>query len=128
MSFLEIGASRSRQIKKHLSLLLLAVATLLLEPMVSRQVHAADPAEAKTVGRIISQRDDLSSFLKVLEKTELGSVLAEKTNINYTVFVPSNKAFESLPEGAVETLLDPRNDDRLEEVFSYHVLGSRTTV
>ena len=28
-----------------------------------------------------------------------------------------------MPEGAVETLLDPRNDDRLEEVFNYHVLA-----
>ncbi|MEM7476267.1 MAG: fasciclin domain-containing protein [Planctomycetota bacterium] len=86
------------------------------------QANAADPAEAKTVGRIISQREDLSSFLKVLEKSELGSTLAEKTDVNYTVFVPSNEAFDSLPEGAVKTLLDPRNDDRLEEVFSYHVL------
>ena len=92
-------------------------------PMIANRAGAADPAEAKTVGRIISQRADLSSFLKVLEKTELGSTLAEKTGVSYTVFVPNNKAFESLPEGAVQTLLDPRNDDRLEEVFSYHVLG-----
>ncbi len=91
--------------------------------MLTKRAGAADPAEAKTVGRIISQRADLSSFLKVLEKTELGSTLAEKTGVSYTVFVPNNKAFESLPEGAVQTLLDPRNDDRLEEVFSYHVLG-----
>ena len=118
MNYLEIGNSSSHQIKKHLSLLLLVVASLLLGPMGSRQIYAADPAEAKTVGRIISQRDDLSSFLKVLEKTELGSYLAEKTNINYTVFVPSNKAFESLPERAVKPLLDPRTHDRLEEVDS----------
>ena len=63
----------------------------------------------------------------MLEKTELGSTLAEKTGVSYTVFVPNNKAFESLPEGAVQTLLDPRNDDRLEEVFSYHVLGKGGT-
>lgn len=92
-------------------------------PVIANRAGAADPAEATTVGRIISQRADLSSFLKVLEKTELGSTLAEKTGVSYTVFVPNNKAFESLPEGAVQTLLDPRNDDRLEEVFSYHVLG-----
>lgn len=87
------------------------------------QAFAADPAEAQTVGRIISERDDLSSFLKLLEKAERGSALAEKTDISVTVFVPTNKAFETLPEGAVKTLLDPRNDDRLEEVFNYHVLS-----
>ncbi|MGB0645387.1 MAG: hypothetical protein ACPGQF_11615, partial [Akkermansiaceae bacterium] len=35
------------------------------------QSYGADPAEAKTVGRVIGQRADLSFFLKVLEKTEL---------------------------------------------------------
>ncbi|MEL6109723.1 MAG: fasciclin domain-containing protein [Planctomycetota bacterium] len=102
---------------------LFVIATLLGSVATDRSIRAADPAEAQTVGRIISQREDLSSFLKVLEKTEIGSTLAEKTSINYTVFVPSNTAFESLPEGALKTLLDPRNDDRLEEVFNYHVLN-----
>ena len=51
------------------------------------QAYAADPAEAQTVGRIISEREDLSSFLKVLEKAEFGSVLAEKTDVSYTVLV-----------------------------------------
>ena len=100
------------------------ILTIAVAPIVqSRFTCAADPADAKTVGRIISQREDLSSFLAVLEKTQLGSTLAERTDVNYTVFVPSNQAFSSLPEGAVETLLDPRNDDRLEEVFNYHVLA-----
>ncbi|MEM6505952.1 MAG: fasciclin domain-containing protein [Planctomycetota bacterium] len=101
------------------ALFVLASATL-LGPS---QAFAADPAEAQTVGRIISQRPDLSSFLTILEKAERGSVLAERTNVSFTVFAPSNAAFEALPEGAVKTLLDPRNDDRLEEVFNYHVLS-----
>ncbi|MDA7500591.1 fasciclin domain-containing protein [Akkermansiaceae bacterium] len=87
------------------------------------QSNAADPAEAKTVGRVIGQRADLSLFLKVLEKTELGSAFSERTDFNNTIFVPNNKAFESLPAGAIETLLDPRNDDRLEEVFNYHAIS-----
>lgn len=31
--------------------------------------HAADPAEAKTIGRVIRERPDLSNFLQLLEKT-----------------------------------------------------------
>ena len=85
--------------------LLLFVWILTLTLVVPHSLQAADPAEAKTVGRIISQRAELSSFLRVLEKAELGSSLAEKTNLSYTVFAPSNKAFEALPEGAVATLL-----------------------
>jgi uncharacterized surface protein with fasciclin (FAS1) repeats len=123
MQSVQFKSSRGRVANHKRSCLLLVIAILLGPPTVLRQAHAADPADAKTVGRIVSQREDLSSFLKVLEKAERGSALAEKTDINYTVFVPSNKAFESLPEGAVKTLLDPRNDDRLEEVFNYHVLS-----
>lgn len=86
-------------------------------------IQAADPAEAKTIGRFIRERPDLSGFLQLLEKTETGSQLSEKTNLRFTVFAPTNKALAKLPEGGVKTLLDPKNDDRLEEVFGFHVLG-----
>ena len=86
-------------------------------------LEAANPAEAKTIGRAIREMPELSSFLQVLEKSDIGTTLSENTNIRYTVFAPTNQAFSKLPEGAVETLLDPRNDDRLEEVFKYHVFS-----
>ena len=119
----EKKASHAFFLQSKLPHYLMIIVGFFAGPMLTKRAGAADPAEAKTVGRIISQRADLSSFLKVLEKTELGSTLAEKTGVSYTVFVPNNKAFESLPEGAVQTLLDPRNDDRLEKVCSYHVFG-----
>ncbi|MEM9825952.1 MAG: fasciclin domain-containing protein [Planctomycetota bacterium] len=99
---------------------LLAVLAVFLAPdLVCR---AADPAEAKTIGRVVREREDLKKLLELLEKTEIGSQLSEKTNIRYSVFAPVDSAFAKLPAGAVETLLDPRNDDRLEEVFGFHVL------
>ena len=57
----------------------------------------------------------------MLEKTGIGSTLSESTSASYTVFAPTDTAFKKLPKGTVETLLDPRNDDRLEEVFGFHV-------
>ncbi|MDB4679730.1 fasciclin domain-containing protein [Planctomycetaceae bacterium] len=78
-----------------------------------------------TVGRIISQRKDLSSFSELLEKTQIGANLTEGLDrVNYTVFVPNNKAFESLPEGAFTTPLDPCNDDRLRTAFYDHIAWS----
>ena len=114
-----ITARLLRRIPVRTSALAVAIAAVIAP----QAAQAADPAEAQTVGRIISQREDLSSFLKVLEKAERGSTLAEKTSGNFTVFAPNNAAFEALPEGAVKTLLDPRNDDRLEEVFNYHLIS-----
>ena len=84
-------------------------------------LQAANPAEAKTIGRTIREMPELSSFLQLLEKTGVGSTLSESTSTSYTVFAPTDAAFKKLPEGTVQTLLDPRNDDRLEEVFGFHV-------
>lgn len=102
---------------KLLSLLLVTLSAISF----SFKLQAANPAEAKTIGRTIREIPELSSFLQLLEKTGIGSSLSESVNSSYTVFAPIDAAFKKLPQGAVETLLDPRNDDRLEEVFRFHV-------
>lgn len=43
----------------------------------------------------------------------------------FTVFAPTNDAFENLPEGTVETLLKEENKDQLTGVLTYHVIPSR---
>ena len=43
----------------------------------------------------------------------------------FTVFAPTNDAFENLPEGTVETLLKEENKDKLTAVLTYHVIPSR---
>lgn len=41
-----------------------------------------------------------------------------------TVFAPINAAFEALPEGTVEGLLEPEAVDDLREILKYHVTTS----
>jgi uncharacterized surface protein with fasciclin (FAS1) repeats len=41
----------------------------------------------------------------------------------FTVFAPVNAAFEALPEGTVDTLLQPENKDQLTGVLTYHVIA-----
>lgn len=43
----------------------------------------------------------------------------------YTVFAPTNDAFEDLPDGTVETLLEPENKDMLTKILTYHVVPGR---
>jgi uncharacterized surface protein with fasciclin (FAS1) repeats len=40
----------------------------------------------------------------------------------FTVFAPTNDAFENLPEGTVETLLKPENKGTLTKILTYHVV------
>jgi len=42
----------------------------------------------------------------------------------FTVFAPTNEAFEKLPPGTVEMLLKPENKDALVNVLTYHVVAA----
>ena len=39
----------------------------------------------------------------------------------FTVFAPTNDAFNKLPKGTVEELLKPENNDKLVDILTYHV-------
>jgi uncharacterized surface protein with fasciclin (FAS1) repeats len=43
----------------------------------------------------------------------------------FTVFAPTNAAFEKLPAGAVEALLQPQNKAMLTKVLTYHVVAGK---
>jgi len=43
----------------------------------------------------------------------------------FTVFAPTNAAFEKLPAGTVDTLLKPENKKMLTDVLTYHVVAGK---
>jgi len=43
----------------------------------------------------------------------------------FTVFAPTNAAFDALPAGTVDTLLKPENKATLTKVLTYHVVPGR---
>ena len=43
----------------------------------------------------------------------------------FTVFAPTNKAFDKLPPGTVDTLLKPESKPALTKVLTYHVVPGR---
>jgi uncharacterized surface protein with fasciclin (FAS1) repeats len=45
----------------------------------------------------------------------------------FTVFAPTNAAFDKLPAGTVETLLKPENKAKLTAVLTYHVVAGNLT-
>lgn len=42
----------------------------------------------------------------------------------FTVFAPTNAAFEKLPAGTVDTLLKPENKDKLTKILTCHVVAA----
>jgi uncharacterized surface protein with fasciclin (FAS1) repeats len=45
----------------------------------------------------------------------------------FTVFAPTNDAFENLPEGTVGTLIKPENKATLTKILTYHVVAGKVT-
>jgi uncharacterized surface protein with fasciclin (FAS1) repeats len=45
----------------------------------------------------------------------------------FTVFAPTNAAFDKLPAGTVDTLLKPENKDQLAKVLKYHVVAGKVS-
>ncbi len=45
----------------------------------------------------------------------------------FTVFAPTNEAFEKLPAGTVDTLLKPENKATLVKILTYHVVPGKYT-
>jgi len=43
----------------------------------------------------------------------------------FTVFAPTNEAFDKLPAGTVDTLLKPENKPTLTKILTYHVVAGR---
>jgi uncharacterized surface protein with fasciclin (FAS1) repeats len=43
----------------------------------------------------------------------------------FTVFAPTNEAFDMLPKGTVETLLKPENKSKLSGILTYHVVAGK---
>lgn len=75
---------------------------------------------ANTVIDIAASEAEFSTLVQAIEAADLTEALASSTPI--TVFAPTNDAFEALPEGALEALLQPENQDALRQVLTYHVL------
>jgi uncharacterized surface protein with fasciclin (FAS1) repeats len=54
-----------------------------------------------------------------------GLVETLKSKGPFTVFAPTNAAFEKLPAGTVDTLVMPENKEMLTKILTYHVLAGK---
>jgi uncharacterized surface protein with fasciclin (FAS1) repeats len=80
------------------------------------------PASAANVVETAQEAGTFETLLAAATAAGLAETLATTENI--TVFAPTDDAFAALPEGTVDTLLLPENQDQLIAILQLHVLGS----
>ncbi|MCH8489144.1 MAG: fasciclin domain-containing protein [Oceanicaulis sp.] len=86
--------------------------------------HRGDGYNAETqptVVQIASENDDFSTLVAAITAADLADALSGEGP--FTVFAPNNAAFDALPAGTVDSLLEDENRDQLTAILTYHVVA-----
>ncbi len=90
--------------------------------------ESTDQADATAQSDIVTlamETQDLSTLVEAVKAAGLVETLQGEGP--FTVFAPTNAAFEALPEGTLEELLKPENKEKLAKVLTFHVLPVEVT-
>lgn len=80
-------------------------------------------ANAKDIVALASGTDSLSTLVTAVQAADLVTTLQSEGP--FTVFAPTNDAFEALPAGTLDTLLKPENKQQLSSILTYHVVSGK---
>jgi uncharacterized surface protein with fasciclin (FAS1) repeats len=90
------------------------------------QSAVQDDVSAKDVVKVAAGSKDHSTLVAAVKQAELVDALSNAGP--FTVFAPTNAAFDKLPKGTVEDLMKPENKEKLQDILQYHVyVGSLNT-
>lgn len=84
---------------------------------------AATPG--KNIVETAKENKDCSTFCDLLKHAGLDKTLAEPGP--YTVFAPTNAAFDKLGKAELDNLKKPENKEKLIGILRYHVVSGKAT-
>jgi uncharacterized surface protein with fasciclin (FAS1) repeats len=82
---------------------------------------AAAGTEDQTIVEIASSNEDFSTLVAAVTAAGLADTLSGDGP--FTVFAPTNEAFEAIPEATLTALLEPENQETLTKILTYHVIA-----
>lgn len=89
------------------------------EQAAAGQSAVQDNESQKDVVKVAVGSADHTTLVKAVQTAELVDVLSNAGP--FTVFAPVNAAFDALPAGTVESLLQPENKGKLQDILQHHV-------
>ena len=81
------------------------------------------PAAAGTIVEVASSNPDFSTLVTAVKAAGLVETL--NGTGPFTVFAPTNAAFDALPAGVLDKLLLPANKESLTKILTYHVIPAK---
>ena len=79
-----------------------------------------DEAAPETITQIVQGNEEFSTLLQAVGSAGLAETLSGDGP--FTVFAPTDDAFAALPEGTLQSLLEPDQQDQLAGILTYHVV------
>jgi len=101
-----------------LGMVMLALLVLALPLSAQTTPTALSPTRTETIADITASNDQLSTFVSALEAADLTQTLSGDGE--FTLFAPTDAAFEALPESTRDTLMG--DSEALGKVLNYHVM------
>ena len=115
----------------------IAVAALVFAAGAATSAHAQMKEQTVTVGGapMYPSKNIIQNAMNSKDHTTLVTAVKAAGLVDtlqapgpFTVFAPTNAAFQKLPTGTVDSLLKPQMKEKLVAVLTYHVLPGRLTV
>jgi uncharacterized surface protein with fasciclin (FAS1) repeats len=86
------------------------------------QEAVQDDVSAKDIVKVAVSSKDHSTLVAALKQADLVTSLSNAGP--FTVFAPTNAAFDKLPAGTVDGLMKPEKKEDLQNILQYHVTVS----
>ncbi|MFT4751231.1 MAG: putative surface protein with fasciclin (FAS1) repeats [Neolewinella sp.] len=104
---------------KNVLFLLLAITSLAF--FIPQTSFAQSETTDKTIVEVAAGNSDFTTLVAAVKAAGLAETLMGEGP--FTVFAPTNTAFENLPAGLVTALLKPENKATLQKILTYHVVS-----
>ena len=88
----------------------------------SRLIIAQEPG---TIVDVASGNEDFETLVAAVQAADLVDDLSSEGP--FTVFAPTDDAFDLLPDDVLAALLEPENEDLLTDILLYHVVPDEVT-
>lgn len=89
----------------------------------SRNIGGTAMVPSNSIVQNTESNPELSTFIGVVRKAGLVGTLSGTGP--YTLFAPSNEAFEALPGGTLEDLMKPENKQQLVDLVNNHIVAGK---
>lgn len=95
------------------------------EKVLTSSTYTIPEVDPGDIVDVAASNEAFSTLVTAVKAADLVETL--KSDGPFTVFAPTNEAFDKLPEGTVAMLLKEENKEQLTAVLTYHVVAGKIT-